>query len=146
MREKTFRLMANMLVPFEQSVENITADFRGSFQRAFDELPPEIVEATATVEKSLRESKAELENRVAEIIESHLTADEVAAILAYQESPAYKRLSEVSMLIQEAVGEASLAWQNTAIKRVEPDLQRLLGVPEPPPPTAAEAPTATDAL
>jgi hypothetical protein len=131
MRDKILHLVTLTFGDFDAMVDSLCERYRSSFKMALntEELPPENVEAINAVGKSLRDHRPMLEDQVVAIFERHFTEADVDAIVAFHESAAGRRMTEVAPALQEEMATASGAWSASALTSIEPTLARLLATP-----------------
>lgn len=140
MREKILRFMSLVMVSFDDNIKRHLDTFAADIKSAMGEVPPDMTEALALVGTTMRARHSLLEDRAVEIYSKNFTEADVDALLAFYESDAYKKLSEVSPAIMTEVSDAESLWIKETMQSIETDLQRILGAVAPAP--AAEAPPA----
>ena len=140
MREKIEQFMSLVGTDklIEQVVQDTSAHFRESLRDDLhgDEIPEDLKKALDVIETSLRASVPDLKTEIVKVYEMLIPENILDALIAFYDSEAGRLINTLGINIQTKIGSAASAWQIAAVKSVEGELAKLLGVN-----TSAPSPT-----
>lgn len=127
-RPKLLRLIALTSVPFEQTIDGITEQFKTVWENRFRESSPEAAEAVAIFTNAMKARLGVLEDAAVSIFERQFSEQDVDALLSFYESPVYQKLIEVSPGLYRDLVAATDEWKSQTLKSVESELAGKLPV------------------
>ena len=139
--KKILQLLDLMNLNLDIRIGEEVNQFRQSFQDGLGaDLPPNVQEALAVIERALRAGQDNLLRDIVSVYARHFTEAEVDDLLAFHASPTGRHFQAAGEAVQNDAFDVKSAWSTAAMRSVEGDLARLLGV-APPPITNVAAPT-----
>lgn len=130
--KKIHQLLDLMDLNLDARIGEEVEQFRESFQGGLGaQLPANVAEAVDVIERALRAGRDDLLCGIVGVYAQHFTEAQVDDLLAFHASPTGVHFQVVGEKVQADAFEAKSAWSTAAMRSVEGDLARLLGVAPP---------------
>lgn len=129
---KIRQLLDLMDLRLDARISEEVEQFRQSFQEGLGvELSPNVTEALAFIERAFRNGHDDLLRDIVGVYAKHFTEAQIDDLLTFHASPTGRHFQAVGEEVQKDAFDVKSAWSTAAMRSVEGDLARLLGVAPP---------------